>query len=288
MKARQTVVLSTSMRARRLAADVVVYALLILGLFVVLLPFVWMLSTSIKSLPEIFTTKLQLLPKSPQWGNYLKVWRELPFGRFYLNSIIVSGAVTILQIILGSMAAFAFARLEWPGRDKLFVLYLAAMMIPSQVTLIPNFLIIRVLGGIDTFWGIALPQVFSVFSVFLLRQFFKGIPKSLEEAAIIDGASNWRIYRSIVMPLAKPGLAALGVFACMFSWNNFLWPLVVSYKEAMFTLPIGLLSFQGQYSTDYPLMMAAACQGMLPMLLLYAFAQKWFIEGVTLTGLANT
>jgi multiple sugar transport system permease protein len=276
-----------SRRGRRAAWDLLVYGLLLAGLLLVLLPFAWMLSTSLKSLSEVFTTRLRLLPARPEWGNYAKVWRQLPFGRFYLNSLVVSALATGAQLFLGSLAAFAFARLRWPGRDRLFVLYLAAMMIPSQVTLIPNFLLVRALGGIDTYWGIVLPQAFSVFGVFLLRQFFRGIPRSLEEAAIIDGAGNWRVYASVVMPLAKPGLAALGVFAFMFSWNNFLWPLVVSYKESMFTLPIGLLSFQGQYATDFPLMMAAACQAMLPVLALYAVAQKSFIEGVALTGLAN-
>jgi multiple sugar transport system permease protein len=185
------------------------------------------------------------------------------------------------------MAAFAFARLKWPGRDKVFVVYLAAMMIPGQVTMIPNFLLVRMLGGFDTYWGLILPQSFGVFSVFLLRQFFRGIPQSLEEAAIIDGASKWRIYASIIMPLSKSSLAALAVFAFMFSWNNFLWPLVITSKASMFTLPIGLMSFQGQYATDFPMMMAAACLSMLPILLLYSVAQRHFIEGITLTGFGS-
>jgi multiple sugar transport system permease protein len=278
---------ASSRRARKVASDIVVYGFLVIGLVIVLLPFVWMLSTSLKTLPEVFTTRLLLLPDHPNWDNYAKVWAKLPFGRFYLNSLVVSAVVTLSQILVASLAAFAFARLRWPGRDRLFVLYLAAMMIPSQVTLIPNFLLVQLLGGVDRYWGIILPQIFTVFSVFLLRQFFKVIPRSLEEAAIIDGAGNWRVYFSVIMPLAKPGLAALGVFAFMFSWNNFLWPLVVAYKETMFTLPIGLLSFQGQYATDFPLMMAAACQAMLPVIVLYAIAQKSFIQGVALTGLAN-
>jgi multiple sugar transport system permease protein len=261
--------------------------LLVAGLIAVLFPFVWMLSTSLKALSATFTTRIHLFPSPALWGNYVKVWKILPFGTFYLNSVIVSATITLAQLLLCSLAAYAFARLQWPGRDVVFLIYLAAMMIPSQVTLIPNFLFMRILGGIDHYWGIILPQVFTVFGTFLLRQFFLTIPKSLEEAALMDGCSHMRIYARIIMPLAKPGLAALGVFAFMFSWNNFLWPLVVSYRESMFTLPIGLLSFVGQFSTDFPLMMAAACQAMLPVLILYAIAQKRFVEGITLTGLAN-
>jgi multiple sugar transport system permease protein len=275
------------MRSRRLAGDTLVFVLLLAGLVVVLFPFAWMISTSLKPLSATFTTKIHLLPSPALWDNYPKVWRILPFGRFYLNSAIVAATVTVLQILASSLAAYAFARLEWPGRDGAFLVYLAAMMIPSQVTLIPNFLLVSILGGIDRYWALIIPQVFTVFGTFLLRQFFRTIPKSLEEAALIDGCSHARIWARIIMPLSTPGIAALGVFSFMFSWNNFLWPLVVAYRESMFTLPIGLLSFNGQFSTDFPLMMAAACQAMLPVLALYAIAQKRFVEGITLTGLAN-
>ncbi len=276
------------MRAeRRLAGDIVVFVLLVGGLVVVLFPFLWMLSTSLKTLSSTFTTRIHLIPRPAVWQNYLKVWAILPFGTFYLNSVIVSATVTVAQLVLCSLAAYAFARLSWPGRDGVFLLYLAAMMIPSQVTLIPNFLFLTLLGGVDHYWGIIVPQVFTVFGTFLLRQFFMTIPRSLEEAAHMDGASHARIYAQIILPLSTPGLAALGVFSFLFSWNNFLWPLVAVYRESLFTLPIGLLSFIGQFSTDFPLMMAAACLAMLPVLVLYAIAQKRFVEGITLTGLTN-
>jgi multiple sugar transport system permease protein len=274
--------------ARGAIAKAVVYAFLVVGLAIVLLPFAWMLSTSLKSLAATFTTQVEFIPKRPLWSNYSRVWSILPFGTFYLNSLIVAAIVTASQIFLSSLAAYGFARLSWPGRDKAFILYLAAMMIPGQVVLIPNFLAVSSLGGVDRYWGLIVPQVFTVFGTFLLRQSFKTIPASLEEAALMDGASRARIYASVIMPLSKPAIAALGVFSFMFSWNNFLWPLVVTSKERMFTLPIGLLSFQGQYTTDFPLMMAAACQAMLPVLILYAAAQKYFIEGVALTGMANS
>ena len=276
-----------SQKKSKMIVDGTIYTFLTIGLVFVLLPFIWMLSTSLKQLNETFTTRIKFIPDKIMWSNYLEVWRLLPFGRFFLNSSIVSVTVTVLQLFLCSMAAFAFSRLKWPGRDSVFLLYLAAMMIPGQVILIPNFLMIKLLGGIDTYWGVIVPQLFSVFGTFLLRQFFLTIPAELEEAAIIDGCGYFKIYRSIILPLSKPGLAALGVFAFMFSWNNFLWPLVVLNKEFMFTLPIGILSFQGQFSTNWPLMMAGACQAMLPILIIYAVGQRYFMEGISLTGFAN-
>lgn len=276
-----------SQKKSKMIVDGTIYTFLTIGLVFVLLPFIWMLSTSLKQLNETFTTRIKFIPDKIMWSNYLEVWRLLPFGRFFLNSSIVSVTVTVLQLFLCSMAAFAFSRLKWPGRDSVFLLYLAAMMIPGQVILIPNFLMIKLLGGIDTYWGVIVPQLFSVFGTFLLRQFFLTIPAELEEAAIIDGCGYFKIYRSIILPLSKPGLAALGVFAFMFSWNNFLWPLVVLNKEFMFTLPIGILSFQGQFSTNWPLMMAGACQAMLPILIIYAIGQRYFMEGISLTGFAN-
>lgn len=276
-----------SSKKKKFIGNTIIYFLLITGLIVMLMPFVWMLSTSFKELSDTFTTRIDLIPDKVMWSNYVDVWKLLPFGRFYLNSFIVSVTVMLLQLFFCSMAAYAFARLQWPGRDKVFLLYLAAMMIPGQVILIPNFLIIKLLNGINTYWGVILPQLFSVFGTFLLRQFFMTIPSSLEEAAIIDGCGHFKIYSSIILPLSKPGLSALGVFAFMFSWNNFLWPLVVLNRETMFTLPLGILSFQGQYSTNWPLMMAAACQAMLPILIIYAFGQKYIIESISMTGLAN-
>lgn len=276
-----------SQKKSRMVVNGTIYAFLGIGLIVMLMPFIWMISTSLKELNKTFTTRIVFIPDRIIWSNYSEVWKLLPFGRFFLNSLIVSVVITALQLFLCSMAAYAFSRLKWPGRDKIFLLYLAAMMIPGQVILIPNFLMIKLLGGIDTHWGVIVPQLFGVFGTFLLRQFFMTIPATLEEAAIIDGCGYFKIYRSIILPLSKPGLAALGVFAFMFSWNNFLWPLVVLNKELMFTLPIGILSFQGQFSTNWPLMMAGACQAMLPILIIYAFGQKYFIEGISLTGLAN-
>jgi multiple sugar transport system permease protein len=275
----------TSSGARLVVHKVVVYALLGLGLIVVLTPFLWMLSTSFKTMSEALSVNFSFLPKELVWENYVEVWRLLPFGRFFVNSFVVSIAVTSLQVGLSSMAAYAFARLTWPGRDIVFVFYLASLMLPMQIAMIPNFFLLRTLGAVDTYASVVLPQSFVVFGTFLLRQFFLSIPKSLQDAALIDGAGHFLIYSRVVMPLAKPGLATLGVFSFMFSWNNFLWPLIMLNSQELFTLPLGLVSFQGQFSTNWPLMMAAATQSMVPVLILYGIAQRHFIEGVTITGL---
>lgn len=272
-------------RYRRLAHKLVTYFLLGLGLVIVLTPFLWMLSTSLKSMSEALSVDFSFLPRDVRWENYTEVWRLLPFGRFFVNSFIVSISVTTLQVGLSSMAAYAFARLQWPGRDIVFVVYLSSLMLPMQIAMIPNFFLLRTLGAVDTYLSVILPQSFVVFGTFLLRQFFLSIPRSLQDAALIDGAGHFRIYALIVMPLAKPGLATLGVFSFMFSWNNFLWPLIMLNSQRLFTLPLGLVSFQGQFSTNWPLMMAAACQSMIPVLILYGLAQRHFIEGVTITGL---
>lgn len=262
-----------------------VYALLIIGVIVVIVPFLWMISTSLKSLSDTLSPGFHFFPEKIVWSNYARVWELLPFGRFVVNSFIVSVSVTTIQILTSSLAAYAFSRLRWRGRDALFVLYLSSLMLPMQIAMIPNFFTLRVLNMIDTHASVILPQSFTVFGTFLLRQFFMTIPNSLQDAATIDGCSNLRIYWQIIMPLAKPGLLTLGVFSFMFSWNNFLWPLIMLNTRQRFTLPLGIVSFQGQFGTDWPVMMAAAFQSLIPVLVIYSFAQKRFIEGVAMSGL---
>lgn len=262
-----------------------VYALLIIGVIIVIVPFLWMISTSLKSLSDTLSPGFKFFPETIVWSNYARVWELLPFGRFVVNSIIVSVSVTTIQILTSSLAAYAFSRLQWRGRDALFVLYLSSLMLPMQIAMIPNFFTLRVLNMTDTHVSVILPQSFTVFGTFLLRQFFMTIPNSLQDAATIDGCSNLRIYWQIIMPLAKPGLLTLGVFSFMFSWNNFLWPLIMLNTRQRFTLPLGIVSFQGQFGTDWPVMMAAAFQSLIPVLVIYSFAQKRFIEGVAMSGL---
>ncbi|AGK98482.1 carbohydrate ABC transporter permease [Clostridium pasteurianum] len=265
-------------------SDGTTYVLLIIGGIIMLVPFIWMILTSFKTLEETFSLNVTLLPKHFILDNYKQVWSLLPFGRFFINSFVVSFCVTIGQIILCSLSAYAFARLEFPGRDKLFLLYLAALMIPSQVMLVPSFIIVKYLHLTDNLAGVIIPQLFSVFGTFLLRQFFLSIPKEIEEAARIDGCGFFGTYLRIILPMSKSALTILGLFAFMSSWNSFLWPLIVLNKESNYTVPIGLVTFQGQFTTNWPIMMAAACQSMIPVIIVYIFAQKYLIEGISLTG----
>lgn len=264
-----------------------IHAALILGSVGMLLPFAWMLVTSLKSPPQIFTYPPTLIPKPAVWQNYVDTVRAMPFGRFYLNSLIVSVSVTSLQILTSSLSAFAFARLRFRGREILFLVYLATLMIPFQVTMIPNFILVRYLRWYDTFYALIVPTAFSAFAVFLLRQYFRGIPAELDEAARMDGASSFRIWAQVIMPLSGPVLAALTIFVFLGSWNDFLWPLVVTNSNATRTIPVGLASFRGQYNTDWHLLMAGSVIALLPVLLVYVFAQKRFVEGITLSGLGG-
>lgn len=252
-----------------------------------LLPFGWMLATSLKAPPQIFTYPPTLIPNPVMWQNYLDTVQAMPFGRFYLNSLFVAVSVTTIQILTASLAAFAFARLRYWGREILFLVYLATLMIPFQVTMIPNFILVRYLRWYDTFYALIVPTAFSAFAVFLLRQYFLGIPVELDEAARMDGASSLRIWARIIMPLSGPVLAALTIFVFLGSWNDFLWPLVVTNSNDTRTIPVGLASFQGQFNTDWHLLMAGSVIALLPVLLVYVLAQKRFVEGITLSGMGG-
>jgi multiple sugar transport system permease protein len=265
----------------------VLHLILLAGSVIMLLPFAWMLSTSLKTPKEIFAYPPIWIPSVLAWENYTRTVTIMPFGRFYLNSLVVAIAITVLQILIASLGAFAFARLRFWGRNGLFLLYLATLMIPFHVMLIPNFIMMRLLGWYDTYQALILPPAFSAFSTFLLRQYFLGLPLDLDEAARIDGASSLRIWWQIVMPLSGPVIAALAIFVFLNAWNDFLWPLVITNSLEMRTLPVGLTAFQGQFKVEWHLLMAGAVIAMVPVLTVYILAQKWFIEGITLSGLSG-
>jgi multiple sugar transport system permease protein len=268
-------------------SHILLHAALIAGSLVMLLPFVWMFSTSLKHPPEIFKYPPVWIPSQIAWDNYTKTISAMPFGRFYLNSLIVTASVTALQLLVSSLAAFAFARLRFRGREALFLLYLATLMIPFQVTMIPNFILVRWLGWYDTYQALILPTAFSAFSTFLLRQYFMGLPRELDEAARMDGASSWRIWWQIILPLSGPVLAALAIFVSLNSWNDFLWPLIITNSVEMRTLPVGLSTFQGQFKVEWNLLMAGSVIAMLPVLIVYIIGQRWFIKGITMTGMGG-
>lgn len=265
------------------------FVYIILAFFAILMigPFIWMISTSFKTMQEAFLFPPTLIPETFMWENYVTVWTAAPFGRFYLNSIFVSVAITLGQLITCSLGAYAFARLSFPGRDKLFILYIATMMIPFQVTMIPLFFVMREFGWIDTFYALIIPLIFSPYGTFLLRQFFKTIPRELEDSVRIDGGGYLVCFFRIILPLSKPALATLGMFVFLFSWNNFLWPLIITNTTSMKTLPLGIAFFQGQFHVAWNLIMAAGTIAMIPLLVIYLFMQRFFIEGITLTGLKS-
>ena len=282
-----TATLSTTRPGDQLhpAARIALHTALILGSVVMLLPFGVMLAVSILPKTAILTRNFDFSLASLQ--NYVDTFTVVPFGRFYWNSLVVATATTALQILTASLAAFAFARLRFRGRETIFLLYLATLMIPFQVTMIPNFILVRYLSWYNTYQALILPSAFSAFSTFLMRQYFRSLPLDLDEAARMDGASSWRIWAQIILPLSGPVVATLAIFNFQASWNDFLWPLVITNSLEMRTIPVGLSSFQGQYSTEWHLLMAGSVVALLPILIIYIIGQNWFVRGIALTGMGG-
>lgn len=261
------------------------HIVLIIGAFIMALPFLWMVSTSLKTRIDVMREyPPRLIPSTFMISNYSTALTALPFDRYYLNSLIVSTSVTVLQLFVSSLAAYAFARLRFKGRNTLFFIYLIGLMIPFPVLLLPNFIVVRQLGWFNSYLALIIPPSFSVFSIFLLRQYYRGFPLEYDEAARMDGASSLRIWWSIILPNSKPALAALSIFTFLGTWNDFLWPLVITNSETMRTLPVGLSSFQGQYTVRWELLMAASVAAVLPVLIIYFFAQNWIIKGLSVSS----
>jgi len=261
-----------------------IYGILLGAAIVVLFPYIWMLSSSLKSESEIFTKEIQIIPRSVQWNNYLRIWGNYPLGQWLLNSIIVGSVETLCVVATSILAGYAFSRLRFWGRDVLFYIYLGTMMIPIQVTLIPSFLIIKHFGWINTYQGLFLPHIAAPFGVFLMRQFFFNIPSELEDAARIDGCNWLRVLVQVVLPLTLPAISSLAIFAFTFSWNAFLWPLVVTNTKEMFTIQIGLASMKGEIMA-WDALMAATVLSALPILVVYLTFQRYFVKGIATTGL---
>lgn len=266
---------------------VIAHFFLFLGALTMIFPFVWMLSTSLKGMGEVFVFPPTLFGEKLNWDNYLNISDRFPFGQFFFNSMKVTIIVVIAQLFTSSLAGYVFARLEFKYRDLLFGLYLATMMVPAQVTMIPNFILMRFYELVDTHAALILPGLVSAFGTFLMRQFFLTIPKALEDAAKIDGCTPFGIYWRIFLPLSKPALATLGVFIFMGVWNDFLSPLVFINSLEKMTLPLGLAAMQGMYSTDWPVLMAGTVLSLLPVIIIFLLAQDFFIRGATLSGLKD-
>lgn len=260
------------------------YAVLIVGALIMVFPFVWTIVTSITPGATLTTTP-KLIPDNPSLAPYLELFDRVPFGQVIVNSLLIAVVSTVLQLVTSAMAAYVFSRMPFPGRGAIFVLYLATMMIPFQVLIVPLFAEMKALGLINTYLGAILPTIASAFGVFLLRQAMNTVPRDLDQAATLDGAGHFRVFFQIVLPLVRPALATLAVFAFLNTWNSFLWPLIILRDPLMQTLPVALSSLQGQYSTEWDVLMAGSVISIIPMFALYVFAQKYIVQGVAGTGL---
>jgi multiple sugar transport system permease protein len=274
-------------RTRKLLGRIGTYILLTFIALLILMPLVWMVSTSFKPRAWLFAPEIYWIPPVPSLVNYERLFNNpaTPILRWFINSVYVATLVTLLILIVDALAAYAYARMEFPGRKILFTLLLATLFMPGIMFLIPNFLTVFRLGLLDNYAGVIIPALAGVFGVFFLRQFFEALPKELEEAAVIDGASTLQTFFQIVLPLSKPALATLGVITFLGSWNDFLWPLLILSNRNMLTLPPGLRTLQGAYTSEYGLMMAGAVVVAIPVLIIYIFLQRYIVESVATSGL---
>lgn len=269
----------------RLVSRIIMYSVLTLFTLFFLLPLLWMFVTAIKPFEE--WVQANWIPANPTLENFRSIFADptLPAMRWFFNSLGIASVFTMLVLIIDSLAGYAYARMEFPGRNALFGLLLATLVMPGLMFLIPNYLTINRIGWLNSYQGVMAPGLAGVFGVFFMRQFFQGIPKELEEAARIDGASTWTTFYRVVLPLAKGALATLGVITFMASWNDFLWPLLVLNTRELQTLPVGLATIQGQYTFDYGKLMAGAAVTAVPVLILYMFLQRYIVQSVAMAGL---
>lgn len=267
--------------------NLALYAAMTLIIIVMVLPFLWMLSTSLKSQEYILQTTPQLIPDPMTGESYLQLAERIDIFRIFFNSSLIALITTIGQIFVSAMAAYAFARMQWRGRNIVFTLYLATMMIPAVVLVIPQFILVRSFGWINTYQGLIVPTLFSAFGTFLLRQSFLGLPMDFEEAAFVDGANRFTIFWRIILPLSQPALATLAVFSFMGSWNAYLWPLFVARRANVMTLPVALATLQSgpRALTEWNMVMAGAVVTVLPILIVYLIAQRWFVGGIISGGI---
>jgi multiple sugar transport system permease protein len=257
---------------------------LLLGGATMIMPLLWMAITALKTGGQVFEFPPRWIPRPAVWDNFVQVWRVVPLAKFFLNSLLVAFLATAGEVVTSAMAAYAFAQLRFAGRDRLFFGYLATLMIPWSVTMIPVFILVRLMGGTDTYWALIVPGIFTAYGTFMLRQFFMTIPGEMVDAARIDGCGHIRIFLHVTLPLSKSAIATLTTFSFMGNWNSFLWPLIVTNSSEKMTLPVGLAAFQGMYGTDWPLLMAGSLLTLLPVILVFLACQKYFVEGMKLSG----
>lgn len=269
----------------RKSSAVLRYILIVFGAGTMVIPFLWMISTSLRAPGSVLTLPPEIIPTSPTLESYRQVADAIPIVRMVGNSLIVTGATVVLQLTTCALAAYAFARMRWKGRDALFILYLTTLMVPGQVTITPLFILIAELGWINSYQALILPAATSAFGTFLLRQAMLSIPREYEEAAFLDGATHWTVFRTIILPMSRASLATLAVFAAMGAWNDFLWPLIVLNDPDKMTLPVGLSLLQGRYVSDWNMIMAGAVISVVPIVIAFFAAQRAFVNGMVSSGL---
>lgn len=274
-----------AIRIKDLIKRALVYTLLVLGAAAFIMPFLWMLSSSLKPGYEVFSYPIDWIPKNIRWKNYVEIWQKIDFLTYYKNTIWLTLVVTFNSLVTSSLAAYAFAKIPFPERNTMFLVYIMTMAVPFQVIMIPQFILMKNLGLSDSLWALVVLQSFSPFGVFLLRQFFMTIPDELCECARIDGLSEFGIYSRIILPLAKPALSTLAIFQFKFVWNDFLGPLIYLTSDKNKTIQLGIRKFYTQYGVEYGLIMAASVCALIPVILVYAAFQKYFIQGIATTGL---
>lgn len=273
------------MTVKKRLSKVLLYLIVTLGGLTMLVPFLWMLSTALKTAPETIHVPPIWIPKSLQWGNFVQAWHEAPFARYFVNSVVVTVVTTVGQLFTSILAAFAFARLKFYGKNIVFLIFLGTMMIPGEMLIIPNFVTLSKLNLIDTYGALIIPWLASFFTVFTLRQTFQSVPDQIYYAAKIDGASDWKFLWTVLVPMSKSTITAVTVLEVIGSWNSFMWPLIVTNSETMRTLPVGLQAFTTDAGTQYQLLMAASTFVIIPMVVVYIFLQKYIIAGISKAGL---
>ncbi|WP_151737480.1 carbohydrate ABC transporter permease ['Paenibacillus yunnanensis' Narsing Rao et al. 2020] len=269
----------------RIATKVLIYLLLAVAVFCMLVPYLWMLSSSLKLNKDVFSFPMQWIPANPRWENFQDIWTRIPLGRFIYNTAKLSVIVTLLQLLTSSFAAYAFSKLQFKGKNILFLGYIATIAIPWQAYMVPQFIMMRQLGLNNTHMAIILLQAFSAFGVFLMRQFYQGVPDELCEAARIDGLSEYGIWARIMLPLSKPALSTLTIFTFVSTWNDFLGPMIYLTRTELKTIQIGLRMFISQYSAEYGLIMAASVVSIIPVVIVFLALQKYFVQGVASSGI---
>ena len=272
-------------RTKSVPLGVVSYGLLLVAAAFSALPFLWMFSTAIKTQQQQYAWPPIFIPKEIQWQNFAIAWNSQPFARYYLNTAFMTLAHLIGGLFLSSTAGFAFAKYEFFAKRFLFGFILAFLMIPSQVTLVPSYMLINHLGWVDTYTGLIVPGLVNIFGIFLVRQYLQSVPDDLLDAARMDGARDWRIYWTIILPLIKPALATLAIFIFTGSWNAFMWPLVVADSQRLYTIQVGIAFFTGPGGVNHALPMAIGFLSLLPVLLVFVTFQKYFVSGIALTGM---